>query len=139
MRLIPLFLCTFCLFLSFDVQAKSAMNRCFENYGSNEALMFSCMSKGYEKREEARKTIEADIINIVNKNRSDNYSAVQKEKDIDNLIEGREMFEAYRKLECNRQKTFLRRHGLQATFEYMVCLYDMTTQRIRTLQNSVKE
>ena len=139
MRSISLFVCIFFLFIPESVQARSAMNRCFEDHGTNEAYLFSCMDKEYAKREAARKTIEKDIIRIVNDHKSKTYNSVRKEKDLENLLKGRQMFEDYRKLECDRQKTFLRRHGPQATFEYMVCLYDMTTQRIRTLQNSVKE
>lgn len=139
MRSVPLLVCVFFLLLPEYAQARSAMNRCYEDHGTNEAALFSCMEIEYMKREQTRKVIEEEIIKIVNNHKSKTYNSVRREKDLENLIQGRELFIDYRKLECGRQKTFLRRHGPQATFEYMVCMYDMTTQRIRTLQNSIKE
>lgn len=119
--------------------ARTAMNRCFEDHGTNEALLFKCMQDEYKKREDIRKLIEEEITGLVHKNTDDDYSSQHREDDLHALKETREQFEAYRKSECGRQKTFLKRYGIQATFEYMVCMYDMTTARIRTLQNSVKE
>lgn len=119
--------------------ARTAMNRCFEDHGTNEALLFKCMQDEYKKREDIRKLIEEEIMGMVHKNNDDDYSSIHRDNDLKALKETRDQFETYRKTECDRQKTFFKRHGTQATFEHMVCLYDMTTARIRTLQNSVKE
>tara|TARA_R110002095_G_scaffold118651_2_gene103349 strand:- start:1654 stop:2073 length:420 start_codon:yes stop_codon:yes gene_type:complete len=139
MRSALILICVLCTYLPTNAQARSAINRCFEDYATNEARLFACMSDEYDQREKTRKFIEDDIVSFVNKHESAAYNSVRREKDTQSLIEGREMFEAYRKHECSRQKSFLERKGPQATYEYMVCLYDMTTQRIRTLQNSLKE
>lgn len=139
MRSALIFLFVLFAYFPTSADARTAMNRCFEDHGTHEAALFACMKKEYDKREHARVTIETEIINIVNKHESDSYHSLRKEDDLESLIKGREIFEAYRKLECDRLKNFLERSGPKATFDHMVCLFDMTTQRIRTLQNSVKE
>ena len=120
-------------------QARSAMNRCFEDHRTHEGMMFKCMKKEYDKREDIRKLIEEEIIGMVHKNKGEKYTEDHRHNDLEHLQKTRALFESYRETECNRQKTFLNRFGTQATYEYMVCMYDMTTARIRTLQNSVKE
>ncbi len=140
MRSAFIFLCLFFTLMPINsAEARTAMNRCYDEHHTNEARMFACMKLEYDKREGVRKMIEEEIITIVNNNNHDKYNPRLKENDLEALIEGRQLFEDYRKLECDRQKRFLNRHKTQGTFEFMVCLYDMTTQRIRTLQNSVKE
>ena len=119
--------------------ARTAMNRCFEDHGTNEQMLFKCMQQEYKKREDIRKLIEEEIVGMVHKNTDEDYSSAHRDNDLEALKETRSQFEAYRESECGRQKTFFKRHGPQATFEHMVCKYDMTTARIRTLQNSVKE
>ncbi len=139
MRSVAIFAFLITLLIPQLSHARTAMNRCFEDHGTNEPRLFACMKKEYEKREDIRKLIEEEILGLVQKNIDEDYSSVHKEKDLEALAKTRKQFEDYRDSECGRQKTFLKRHGPQATFEYMVCLYDMTTARIRTLQNSVKE
>lgn len=140
MRSAFIFLCLFFTLMPINsAEARTAMNRCFDDFHPNEAAMFSCMKKEYDKREDVRKVIEEEILGIVSQHEYGKHRSRIKEADLEGLIKGRQIFEDYRELECDRQKRFLDRNKTQGTFEFMVCLYDMTTQRIRTLQNSVKE
>ena len=121
-----------------NAEARTAMDRCYENFASNKARLFDCMKASYEKREDARLMIEEEISSLANNYESKTYTATVLANDLSALFEGKSLFEQYRKLECDRQKSFMDRKGPEAQYAHFVCLYDMTTQRIRALQNSVK-
>lgn len=70
------------------------------------------------------------------KNGLDNF--VKQYLSISNLKRSRELFEAYRDIECERQRTFLGRERYEATFAEKVCLYNLTSRRIKDIEESVK-
>ncbi len=76
------------------------------------------------------KRVESDIIR---------YTAKKNER-IEMHIETTAIFEQYRKLECNRLKEhFITPHTpLLSEYKYKICLYDMTKQRIESLQKSIE-
>tara|TARA_R110002072_G_scaffold141865_3_gene287175 strand:+ start:915 stop:1427 length:513 start_codon:yes stop_codon:yes gene_type:complete len=54
------------------------------------------------------------------------------------LTKSKELFEKYREIECNRQKTISGASNFEAAFIEKICLYDMTNQRIDALQSSIR-
>ena len=60
---------------------------------------------------------------------------------VNHLKKSIELFEKYRDLECDRQRSRIENNEntYESTYTYKICLYEMTSRRIKSLQKSLKQ
>ncbi len=60
---------------------------------------------------------------------------------VNQLKKSIELFEKYRDLECDRQRSRIEddENTYESTYAYKICLYEMTNRRIKSLQKSLKQ
>ncbi len=90
-----------------------------------------------KKKLEAKK-IEQQELQLAFKLRKYNDKKIML---VDQLKKSINLFEKYRDLECDRQRSRIEndKSTYEATYAYKICLYEMTSQRIKSLQKSLEQ